>query len=41
MNKTGTYVHHTGITVSDLNRSIPFYRDVLGFAIEEPFGASG
>jgi len=25
--------HHIGITVSDLNRSIPFYRDLLGFKV--------
>jgi catechol 2,3-dioxygenase-like lactoylglutathione lyase family enzyme len=26
-------VFHTGITVSDLGRAIPFYRDVLGFEL--------
>src|SRR5215218_1767223 len=25
--------HHIGITVSDLGRSIPFYRDLLGFKV--------
>jgi catechol 2,3-dioxygenase-like lactoylglutathione lyase family enzyme len=26
-------IFHTGITVSDLDRSIPFYRDVLGLEV--------
>jgi glyoxylase I family protein len=26
-------VGHTGITVSDLNRSVAFYRDVMGFPV--------
>jgi lactoylglutathione lyase len=30
-----TRPHHTGITVSDLDRSVAFYRDLLGF--EEVF----
>ena len=28
-----TGIFHTGITVSDLDKSIPFYRDVLGLQI--------
>jgi catechol 2,3-dioxygenase-like lactoylglutathione lyase family enzyme len=34
-------VFHTGVTVSDLDRSIPFYRDVLGLELlVEPMGPS-
>jgi catechol 2,3-dioxygenase-like lactoylglutathione lyase family enzyme len=29
-------VFHTGITVSNLERSIEFYRDVIGFKLEIP-----
>jgi catechol 2,3-dioxygenase-like lactoylglutathione lyase family enzyme len=32
---------HTGITVSDLDRSIRFYRDVLGFEVSPPVQVSG
>jgi len=32
---------HTGITVSDLERSIRFYRDVLGFEVSPPVAVSG
>jgi lactoylglutathione lyase len=30
---TITRPHHTGIQVADLNRSIAFYRDILGFEL--------
>ncbi len=29
-------VFHTGLTVSDLERSIAFYRDVLGLELVQP-----
>ena len=32
---------HTGITVSDLDRSMRFYRDVLGFEVSAPVQVSG
>jgi catechol 2,3-dioxygenase-like lactoylglutathione lyase family enzyme len=32
-------VHHHGIVVSDLDRAIEFYRDVLGFDLERRFEA--
>src|ERR1700733_2056426 len=31
-----TGVAHTGITTSDLDRSIRFFRDVLGMSVTEP-----
>jgi catechol 2,3-dioxygenase-like lactoylglutathione lyase family enzyme len=34
-------IGHTGITVSDLVRSMRFYRDVLGFEISAPVQVSG
>ena len=34
-------VGHTGITVSDLDRSIRFYRDLLGCEVSEPVRANG
>lgn len=34
-------VAHTGITVSDIDRSISFYRDVLGFAISDKLDCKG
>lgn len=33
--------HHVGITVSDLDRSVEFYGDVLGFDVLERFTVSG
>lgn len=30
-------VHHHGVVVSDLDRAIEFYRDVLGFELERRF----
>jgi len=32
---------HTGITVSDLDRSMSFYRDVLGYEVSVPVQVSG
>ena len=32
---------HTGITVSDLDRSVRFYRDVLGCQVSEPVRVEG
>src|SRR5215211_3920325 len=34
-------VNHVGITVSDLDRSLTFYRDVVGFAVHRRTEASG
>jgi catechol 2,3-dioxygenase-like lactoylglutathione lyase family enzyme len=34
-------VGHVGITVSDLDRSVRFYRDVLGFEVTKPVQVSG
>jgi glyoxylase I family protein len=34
-------IGHTGITVSDLDRSIRFYRDVLGLPVSEPVHCTG
>jgi catechol 2,3-dioxygenase-like lactoylglutathione lyase family enzyme len=34
-------IGHTGITVSDLERSMRFYRDVLGFEVSAPVQVSG
>ncbi|HTW38466.1 MAG TPA: VOC family protein [Steroidobacteraceae bacterium] len=34
-------IGHTGITVSDLDRSIHFYREVLGFAVSAPVHCTG
>jgi len=33
--------HHVGITVRDLDRAIPFYRDVLGLGVLDRFSVSG
>lgn len=33
--------HHVGITVSDLDRCLPFYRDVLGLDVIDRFSVSG
>ena len=32
-------VHHYGLVVSDLDRAVEFYRDVLGFELERRFEA--
>lgn len=32
---------HTGITVSDLERAISFYRDVMGFPVDQPVECKG
>lgn len=34
-------VGHTGITVSDLDRSVRFYRDVLGLSVSAPVRCEG
>lgn len=34
-------VVHTGITVSDLDRSVAFYRDILGFPVSERLECRG
>ncbi|ELZ01790.1 VOC family protein [Natrialba asiatica] len=36
---TGT--HHVGITVSDLDTVLPFYRDVLGLSVAAEFTVAG
>jgi catechol 2,3-dioxygenase-like lactoylglutathione lyase family enzyme len=36
-----TGVGHTGITVSDLDRAIGYFRDVLGLAVSDPVVCSG
>ena len=33
--------HHVGITVSDLDRAVDFYRDVLGLSVVAEFSVSG
>ena len=33
--------HHVGITVSDLDRAVDFYRDVLGLSVIAEFSVSG
>ncbi|WP_207591944.1 VOC family protein [Halomontanus rarus] len=33
--------HHVGITVSDLEETLPFYRDVLGLPVLDRFTVSG
>ena len=33
--------HHVGITVSDLDRAVPFYRDVLGLDVLARFSVGG
>lgn len=33
--------HHTGLTVSDLDRSIDFYTDLLGCTVESRFSVGG
>ena len=34
-------VTHTGVTVSDLERTSAFFRDVMGFTVTEPVQHSG
>tara|TARA_Y100001963_G_scaffold160007_1_gene266987 strand:- start:5415 stop:5852 length:438 start_codon:yes stop_codon:yes gene_type:complete len=36
-----SFVRHIGITVSDLERSLEFYRDYLGFTVEKQMLESG
>lgn len=33
--------HHVGVTVTDLDRAVAFYRDVLGLAVLDRFTVSG
>lgn len=33
--------HHVGLTVNDLERTLPFYRDVLGLEVLDRFSVSG
>ncbi len=33
--------HHVGITVQSLERTLPFYRDVLGLSVLDRFSVSG
>ncbi|ELZ80543.1 VOC family protein [Haloferax larsenii] len=33
--------HHVGITVQDLDRTLEFYRDVLGLSVLDTFSVSG
>jgi catechol 2,3-dioxygenase-like lactoylglutathione lyase family enzyme len=33
--------HHVGLTVSDLDRAVAFYRDVLGLAVVDRFSVDG
>jgi len=37
----GTTMHHTGLTVSDLDRSVEFYTEVIGGTVESRFSVSG
>ncbi len=36
-----TATNHTGLTVSDIDRSIAFYRDVFGFAVSDKIFVKG
>ncbi|ELY90819.1 VOC family protein [Natrialba taiwanensis] len=36
-----TDTHHVGITVSDLDTVLPFYRDVLGLSVADEFTVAG
>ncbi|ADJ15320.1 VOC family protein [Halalkalicoccus jeotgali] len=38
---TNAHAHHVGVTVSDLERAVEFYRDVLGLDVLERFTVSG
>ncbi|MGQ0739609.1 MAG: VOC family protein [Bacteroidota bacterium] len=37
---TGTRIGHVHLKVSDLERSLQFYRDLLGFEVQQYFGGS-
>ncbi|RQG93889.1 VOC family protein [Natrarchaeobius chitinivorans] len=41
MSETDLSAHHVGITVSDLESTLPFYRDVLGLSVVDRFTVSG
>lgn len=38
---TNLRAHHFGVTVTDLERAVEFYRDVLGLAVLDRFTVSG
>jgi catechol 2,3-dioxygenase-like lactoylglutathione lyase family enzyme len=38
---TATGLHHVGVTVSDLDRALGFYRDLLGLTVRERVEESG
>lgn len=38
---TATGLHHVGVTVADLDRSLGFYRDLLGIGVRERVEDSG
>lgn len=38
---TDLSAHHVGLTVSDLDRAVAFYRDVLGLAVLDRFTVGG
>ncbi|WP_396613405.1 VOC family protein (plasmid) [Haloferax sp. S1W] len=38
---TSVIAHHVGITVRDLDRTVEFYRDVLGLSVIDTFSVSG
>lgn len=38
---TSLSAHHVGITVGDLEETLPFYRDVLGLDVVERFSVGG
>ncbi|WP_323173770.1 VOC family protein [Natrialba sp. PRR66] len=39
--RSDTDTHHVGITVSDLDTVLPFYRDVLGLSVADEFTVAG
>ncbi|WP_436344100.1 VOC family protein [Natronorubrum sp. FCH18a] len=41
MANTELSAHHVGITVSDLEETLPFYRDVLGLEVADRFSVGG
>ncbi|MXV62221.1 VOC family protein [Natronorubrum sp. JWXQ-INN-674] len=38
---TSLSAHHVGITVRDLEETLPFYRDVLGLSVADRFSVGG
>ncbi|WP_117363890.1 VOC family protein [Natrarchaeobaculum sulfurireducens] len=41
MTTNAATAHHVGITVANLERTLPFYRDVLGLEVVDRFEVSG